>query len=101
MWPAALRAAAAVPPPSLDALRPCGDGVVALRCTGRGCAACAAFESDGDRGRFEAALGAVVVPWDCAAPARRALARAAGVDALPAYVVLRARGPPQVVVPPP
>lgn len=99
MWPAALRAASAAAP-SLDALRPRGDGVVALRCTQRGCTACAEFEGEGDRDRFEAALGAAVVPWDCAAPARRALALAAGVRTLPAYVLLRAHGAPQVVVPP-
>lgn len=99
---ALLRAAQAVAPRSLDELRPRrSGGLVVLRCTVPGCAACADFESR--RGAFERTLGATapVVPWDCSRPAHRRLAVAAGVDDLPAYVLLppgreplRVRRPP-------
>ena len=101
MWPAQYRAARAVVPHSLNELRPT-HGLVALRCTLPGCTKCAAFEVEG-RDAFEVALGAVsVLPWDCAHARRRRLAEAAGVDDLPAYVLLRPRKAKiTVVVPPP
>ena len=99
MWPVQYRAAYAVVPSSLDELRP-PRGVVALRCTLPGCVRCAAFEAEG-RDAFEAGLRATVLPWDCKHRARHALAEAAGVDQLPAYVLLRPHPRPVEVVTPP
>ena len=93
------RALAAVPPATLEELAP-SRGTVALRCRAPGCARCADFEVQG-RDAFEASLGVdLVVPWDCGHARRRDLALAAGVTAVPAYVVLEAGGGVRVLRPP-
>jgi hypothetical protein len=101
MWPAQRRAIDVAPRVTLDDLRPYR-GEVALRCTLRGCTECATFETEG-RAAYERELrargAADVLHWDCADPARRRVALAAGVDALPAYVIVPSRGAPRVRTP--
>ena len=95
---ALLRSWEAVAPSSLDAARVPGAGTVALRCTLAGCESCARFETE-DRADFEQGLyrGGVsdIVEWDCGSSRHRELAIQAGVDELPAYVLL---GPPPQAV---
>ena len=95
MWPAYRRSVNAVAPGSLEELRP-ARGVLALRCTLPGCAACAAFQTE-RRAAYEHNLksshGVVdILPWNCKSHHRRKLAVDAGVDDLPAYVFIPARG---------
>lgn len=97
MWPAQIRAALAVPPRSLEELRP-QRGTVALRVTAPGCPACARFEVE-DRADFEAQLGLPVVEWNCTCASHRRAALAAGVHDVPAYVILPSRGAMQVRLP--
>ena len=99
LWPSLYRASQAVAPHTLDELRP-STGLVALRCTLHGCSACRRFETSG-RAAYERTLHATVLPWDCTNAEHRRLATDAGVDALPAYILI----PPaprrlQVVRPP-
>lgn len=99
MWPAQVRAATAVPR-TLEDLRP-AKGTVALRCSMPGCRKCLAFKSQ--QPVYERALRAKgvieVIPWNCKHKTRRDIALNAGVDDLPAYVLLSARGKPCVVTP--
>tara|TARA_B110000046_G_scaffold4946_1_gene5258 strand:+ start:522 stop:839 length:318 start_codon:yes stop_codon:yes gene_type:complete len=102
MWPAQYRAARAVPPHSLEELRP-AHGTVALRITLPGCTECARFEVE-DRSDYEAWLkhgeGVThIYDWDCQRASYRRSAEAAGVDELPSYVLLPAKGAPRVVRP--
>ena len=99
MMPVAyFRAVHAVLPPTLESVRP-RHGKIALRCTMSGCTECARFETE-YRAVFEDRLGMAVVEWDCTRQRPRDLALAAGVDQLPAYIVLSADDPqPRVVRP--
>ena len=87
-------------PLTLDQLRPRRRGdVVALKCFLRDCVACRSFDADG-RVAFERTLGVRrIIPWSCDHPERRRLAVAAGVGALPAYILVPSHGPPTVRVP--
>ena len=97
METAFFRSVRAVAPKTLDELRMPKDEVV-LRCVLPGCTACADFQPR--RAAFERQKGwRHVLHWDCSKARRRALAQDAGVDALPAYVVVPPRGPVRVVVP--
>ena len=91
MWKSYLRSLEAVAPASLESIRPRAPGApdLVLRCHAPGCAACARFETEG-RADFEARAfrGADVVAFDCRGAQQRRLALAAGVDDLPAYIVL-------------
>lgn len=86
------RAVTAVPPKTLDELRPRREGTsIALRCTLPSCPACKRFEAT--RAQYEQKLSSSrkvshVVPWDCASEPHRALALKAGVKGVPAYVVI-------------
>lgn len=85
------RAMEAIGPRSLEDLRP-GTGRIALRCTLPGCTQCADFEASGAQGRFETRLSVHrTLHWDCSRPQHKHLARACGVDRIPAYVILPAK----------
>ena len=100
MWPSLYRAVHATPPDTLDALRESFGRPVVLRCTAPRCTQCAAYEGEGDPAGFEArTFSDPVVSWPCVTARHRALASAAGVDELPAYIQLSAT-PPRVVRPP-
>ena len=87
-----LRSLSAVPPLTLEDLRPpAGGPPLALRCTRPGCTSCAAFETEGQQ-QFEATLGPYeIVDWRCDTRQRRALAVSAGVTMLPSYIFLPSR----------
>lgn len=77
-------------PKSLDELRPRrGERPVALACSMTGCSACAAFDAEG-RDDYEARLSVThdIIPWKCDKGRRVTLAMDAGVDELPAYLLL-------------
>lgn len=78
----------AVPPSTLDELRR-SRGSVALYCFRRGCERCSSFSADG-RVAFEEDLGptTTIVPWNVGRAHQRRLAMDAGVDDLPAYVII-------------
>ena len=91
-WPAAYRSWQLTPPRTLEELRPSAGaaGDVVLRCVMPGCTACARFETEGratfEEDRFRNA--GVVLEWNCRSAPHRALAQQAGVNELPAYVVI-------------
>lgn len=89
MQRALYRCASTVAPASLDELRPPpGERAIALRCTMRGCTSCARFEAE-ERDDYERDMDvSEIVPWDCTGRAHRALATAAGVEHVPAYVIV-------------
>jgi len=88
----------AVPTTTLDHLRP-SVGTIALKCFASQCPSCRSYDMDG-RVAFEETLGVNhVLPWNCDDQRRRAIARTAGVNDLPAYVVLT-RTTTRVVHPP-
>ena len=94
-WPAYRRSLEAVPPRSLEEIRP-AKGVLILRCTLPGCTACAAFQTE-RRAAYEGHLKQKHHPvsfldWNCGSAHRRKLAVDVGVDDLPAYVFVPARG---------
>ena len=63
-------------------------GTVAVRCTRTGCSQCADFDANG-RIAFEEQLGAIrIVEWNCDGDHQRDAALAAGVNDLPAYVIV-------------
>ena len=91
LMPAAaeVRAMLSSPPPDLRAFRPrAGEPPVALLCTLPGCRECARFERARPSYEARELPGFDVWPWNCGRPAKHQLARGAGVDAIPAYVVL-------------
>jgi hypothetical protein len=97
MWPAQETALQALPPDR--AVNPFPTTSFVLHCHAPRCASCAQYEGE-SKASFEAERfrGAHVVPWDCGDERRRAFALAAGVDALPAYIVV---GDTLTVVQPP
>lgn len=86
---ALLRSATAIPPRSLDELRPpVGHRPIALFCTREGCSNCAAFDVE-DRAEFQKSLPvSEIQPWDCGNEHKKNLAIDAGVDVLPAYLLI-------------
>lgn len=95
MWPAQYRATRAVAPRSVEELRP-ARGVVALRVTMPGCTECARFEVEG-RAAYEEALrrdkGVTHIhDWSCKRASYRRVALDAGVEDLPSYLLVPARG---------
>lgn len=105
MWPAYGRAAQVFAPKHLvDLRRDCAGGAVALRCFLPQCRACKRFyNSPAKRKSFEAQelpQGTQIIPWDCAqSDQHRQLAAAAGVDNLPAYVLISVNGTISVIEP--
>ena len=104
MWKSYLRSLEAVAPASLEGIRPRAPGApdLVLRCHAAGCSACARFDTEG-RADFEERTfrRADVVAFDCRGAQQRRLALGAGVDQLPAYIVLSSSTPtPRVVRPP-
>ena len=102
MWPAQYRATRAVAPRSVEELRP-RHGVLALRVTMPGCTECARFEVEG-RAAYEEALrrdeGVTHIhDWSCKRASYRRVAMDAGVEDLPSYVLVPARGSTRVARP--
>ena len=98
-WPALRRAYQTVPPASLQELRP-PTGTLALLCVLPGCRACKAHDAAARRA-FEATIPGLVEVWrwDCSKGRHKALAMAAGVSELPAYIFVPAHGRVRVVRP--
>ena len=67
-------------------------GTVALRCAREGCVECRSFDADGRIGFEQRLRAARVIPWDCDVDERRELAARAGVDKIPAYVLVAPSG---------
>ncbi len=102
MWPAATRAFEVVAPRSLDEIRP-SKGVVVLRCSMPGCTDCATFDTEGrvdfERTRLPSDTQSIL-EWNCGSFAHRELAANAGVDKLPAYLLVPAGRVPITVTRP-
>ena len=100
-WPAQRRAFDAVPPRTLTDLAALHSAPMALRCFTHGCIACSEFDVERRATYEERRLkGHTIVPWNCADAENRALAMAAGVTELPAYLVLRQRDRRPIVLRP-
>jgi hypothetical protein len=100
--PSVDRAFRAVPALRAEEMRP-HRGAVALKCFRPSCPDCDAYERGGERDAFEREeLGSDVHvhSWDCSEPRKRDLALAAGVEDLPAYVVVGSDGSVRVARPP-
>lgn len=100
-WPAQRRAFDTVPPKTLTDLGALYPVPLALRCFTHGCVACSEFDVE-RRATYEARRlkGHTIVPWNCADADNRALAMAAGVAELPAYLVLPRRDRRPIVLRP-
>ena len=88
-----LRSLEAVPPASLEEIRPRKMDApdLVLRCHMPGCSVCAKFETEGQHAFEETHFrGADVIDFDCGRTKHRTLAMGAGVDELPCYIVLSA-----------
>lgn len=88
-----LRSLEAVPPSTLEEIRPrtVGASDLVLRCFMPGCSSCAKFETEGQASFEETHFrGADIIDFDCRGKKQRNLAMNAGVDDLPAYIVLSA-----------
>ena len=97
MWPAYGRSVQLAPPKTIDELRP-RKGEIALLCTLPECPACRKFTSK--KAAFEKKhfrSSTKIIDWDCSNQRRSALATTAGVDDIPAYIVIGANGPPTIV----
>ena len=82
------RSLLAVPPKTANDMRPNpGQPPIALRCTRSGCTECAKYETESQI-PFEASLHANVIDWKCDKRDFRELAVEAGVNELPAYILI-------------
>lgn len=84
-----LRSLTVIPPKSVDDLRPKpGMPPIALRCTRSGCVECAKYEVE-QQIPFEASLHvSKVLDWKCDKQDFKEFAVNAGVDELPAYIIV-------------
>lgn len=92
-----VRALRAVPPRSLDEVRPPAGCEYAFLCSSAKCSRCDDFSRDG-RASFEARLPPTtrVLEWECDARGARDAALAAGVEQIPAYVFVPSEGTTRV-----
>ena len=94
MWNAHIRSLQVSPPTSLeDMQRLLNVNPVTLRCFARGCIRCSEFETE-ERLDYESKHmeGRTVVPWDCTDSEKREFAMRIGVENVPSYVHIPARG---------